>query len=177
MFSAALSSSEAVRAAKRTLHPSAASAWAMASPMPFEPPVMSAVRPARLRSNFYLPYRRGRIHLKMMWSGFGRLGNTLLQLHAGGFDQGLPPGAVLGHERPEVRQADLRRFEPWLDHEAGAKVRVVDDRGEFPVQPGDGAGRRTRWRKQARPRRRAKRRKARFRESRHIGQRRVASVS
>src|SRR3954467_5956725 len=115
MSSAALSSSEAVRAAKGTLHPSAASAWAMASPMPFEPPVMSAVRPARLRSNFYLPYGRGRVGRKTIWSGFGRLSNTLLQLHAGGFDQGFPAGAVLGHERPDVHEADLRRFEPWLD--------------------------------------------------------------
>src|SRR6478672_11175338 len=148
----------------------------MASPMPFEPPVMSAVRPARLRSNFYLPYGRSRIRLKMMWSGFRRLGNTLLQLHAGGFDQGLPPGAVLGHERPDVREADLRRFESRLDHEAGAKVWVVDDRGEFPVEPCDNLGRRPYGRKKSRPRRGAKPWKARLREGRHIGQRRVAVV-
>ena len=67
----------------------------------------------------------------MMWSSFGRSSNTLLQLHAGGFDQGLPPSAVLGHERPDVREADLRRFEPWRDHEAGAKIWVDLGSGDY----------------------------------------------
>ena len=47
---ATLSSSDAVRAQSCTWHPSAASVLAMASPIPFEPPVMSAERPRRFRS-------------------------------------------------------------------------------------------------------------------------------
>src|SRR5262245_7587397 len=64
MSSAALSSSEAVRATRCTLHPSAASDFAMAKPMPFDAPVTSALRPVRLRSKFLSPLlkkgRRGR---------------------------------------------------------------------------------------------------------------------
>src|SRR5262245_6117898 len=47
---ATLSSSVAVRAARWTWQPSAASALAMARPMPFDPPVISAERPRRFRS-------------------------------------------------------------------------------------------------------------------------------